>query len=74
MPVMRHTITEKELNEWLCQPQWQILASSCGNDSNKQLEFDRTEYGCVFRVSNHGETIFLGANKSAAVAAYNDAP
>jgi len=69
----RHTITEHELNEWLSRPQWQVFASSGGSDSNKCLEIDAAEGGRVFRVTDHGETVFLGADKVAAIAAYNEA-
>lgn len=71
----QHTVTELELNEWLRRPQWQLFASSCGPQSNKRLEIDAAENGQrVFRVKDHGETIFLGADMRAAIATYNNAP
>lgn len=71
---MTHAISEKELNEWLCRPQWQVFASSGHPGFAKRLEIDSSETGHVFRVISQGETIFLGADKAAAVAAYNGAP
>lgn len=71
---MKHTITERELNEWLSRPQWQTFARSAGSGSNKSLEVDASDIGRAFRVTDHGETIFLGADKTAAIAAYNSAP
>lgn len=65
-----HTITVAELDEWLRRPQWQIFASCGSVHSHKRIETDRGE---VFRVQVNGETIFLGADKAAAVAAYNEA-
>lgn len=70
---MTHTITEKELNEWLCRPQWQVFASSAGRGSAKRLEVDGAADNHVFRVMVRGHAVFLGADKTAAVAAYNDA-
>lgn len=67
---MRHTINAVELDEWLRRPQWQMFASSAGPDTNKRFEVDT---GGVFRVTDHGETIFLGADKIAAIDAYNSA-
>jgi hypothetical protein len=69
-----HTITERELNEWLCRPQWQQFAASFGAEANKRFEVDTNDRGeCVYRVTDHGETVFLGADKVAAIAAYNEA-
>jgi len=70
----RHTITVDELDNWLRTPQWQPVACSFGKDSGKRLEIDAGSDGLVFRVTDHGETRFLGTNRSAAVAAYNEAP
>ena len=69
---MRHTITEKELNEWLCRPQWQIFASSADQGGVKRLEVDCGGDTNVFRVTVRGEVVFLGADKTAAVSAYNE--
>jgi len=69
----RHTITTEELDEWLRRPQWQTFASSFSRESNKALEVDAASAGPVFRVLDHGETAFLGADKAAAIAAYNAA-
>lgn len=70
----RHTITAAELDEWLHRPQWHAFARSFSNVSHKMLEIDGAASGPVFRVTDHGETRFLGADKAAAVAAYNEAP
>ncbi len=68
---MRHTINEADLDEWLHRPQWQNYASSGAIKSHKRLEVDRGE---MFRVTVSGEVVFLGTDRAAAVAAYNDAP
>lgn len=70
----RHKITERQLDEWLSRPQWQIFASSSGEFSHKSLEVDGTAPDIVFRVIDHGESKFLGTDKAAAIAAYNEAP
>lgn len=70
----RHTITEAELDTWLRTPQWQTFARSFSNTSLKALEIDATREGPVFRVTDHGDTKFIGADRAAAIAAYNDAP
>lgn len=71
----RHTITQSELDEWLKRPQWQAFARSFSNVSHKALEVDgAAPSGPVFRVTDHGETKFLGADKAAAIDAYNAAP
>lgn len=70
----RHTITEKDLDDWMRRPQWQAFARSCSDVSHKALEFDvAASGGPVFRVTDHGETTFLGTDKAAAIAAYNAA-
>lgn len=70
----RHTITEDELDEWLRRPQWQAFAKSFSSVSQKALEFDGAISGAlVFRVTDHGETKFLGTDRAAAIAAYNEA-
>lgn len=70
---MTHTINEEELSEWLLRPQWQIYASSGSRDGAKRLEIDSANNTHVFRVVVHGDVVFLGADKGAAVAAYNNA-
>jgi hypothetical protein len=70
----RHTITSDELDEWMWRPQWQTFASSFDAVSNKKLELDAAADNLVFRVTDHGETKFLGTDKAAAIVAYNDAP
>lgn len=69
----RHTITPDELDEWLRRPQWQAFARSFSGVSHKALEVDAAASGPVFRVTDHGETRFLGTDRAAAVAAYNAA-
>lgn len=70
----RHTVTQDELDEWLRTPQWKQFAASFSNVSHKALEIDAGSGGPIFRVVDHGKTTFLGADKAAAIAAYNDAP
>lgn len=71
----RHMITLDELDEWLRRPQWQAFARSFSDFSHKALELDAAvSGGPVFRVTDHGETKFLGTDKAAAIAAYNEAP
>jgi len=70
----RHIITMEELDEWMRRPQWQTFASSFSSASNKALELDAAADCLMFRVTDHGETKFLGADKAAAIAAYNEAP
>ena len=70
----RHTITPDELDEWLRSPQWKNFSSSFSSTSEKRLEVDAAADVRVFRVTDHGETKFLGADKAAAIAAYNEAP
>lgn len=70
----RHTVTLDELDEWMRRPQWQTFARSFSNVSHKTMEFDGACGGpAVFRVTDHDEIKFLGADKTAAVAAYNNA-
>jgi hypothetical protein len=70
----RHTITPDELDEWLRRPQWQTFARSGSAVSNKKLEIDAATNGpVVFRVTDHGETRFLGTDAAAAITAYNAA-
>lgn len=71
----RHMITPDDLDEWLRRPQWHRFASSFSANSNKTMEVDSTvREGQVFRVTDHGEAKFIGADKAAAIATYNDAP
>lgn len=70
----RHTTTVEDLDEWLRRPRWQTFASSFSSVSDKALELDAAADNLVFRVTDHGETKFLGADKAAAIAAYNEAP
>jgi hypothetical protein len=70
----RHTITVEELDEWMRRPQWQAFARSFSGTSHKAFELDAAADNLVFRVTDHGETKFLGADKVAAIAAYNEAP
>lgn len=68
----QHTITEAEMDEWLRTPQWRLFAGSFTQYSNKRLEIDCSGDGRVFRVTDHGETVFIGADRAAAIAAYNN--
>lgn len=70
----RHTITPNELDEWLRRPQWQVFARSCSSESRKSLEVDAASpSGPVFRVVDHGETLFIGMDRVAAIDTYNAA-
>lgn len=66
----RHTVTEKELDDWLAEAAWRRFAGSFGDGSSKSLETDGRG---VYRVIVGRATVFLGADKSAAIAAYNEA-
>lgn len=68
--VWPHTIRVEELEEWLSEDAWKVYASSGGPDSNKRLEASTQG---KFRVTDHGRVTYLGDDKVAAVAAYNDA-
>jgi hypothetical protein len=70
---MAHTITEQELDEWLREPQWHQFAASFGQDSNKRFEVDAAGGTRVYRVTDHGETIFLGTDSTEAIRVYNGA-
>lgn len=65
-----HTITVKELDDYLSQEGWDIAASSHGSGASKQLEISRSG---VFRVTDHGTVTYSGSDKAAAGAAYNEA-
>jgi hypothetical protein len=70
----RHTITAEGLDEWLRRPQWQTFARSCSDVSNKALEIDAASpSGPVFRVVDHGVTLFIGMDRVAAIDTYNAA-
>ena len=67
----RHTITEAELTAWMSQETtWHQGACSHGNGSSKSLDWDGRN---VFRVRDHGKTIFLGSDLARAITAYNEA-
>lgn len=67
----RHTVTEAEFDEWALD-HWVQFASSGGQDSHKRLEVNLSQP--MFRVFDRGNTIYLGGNKSAAIAHYNSRP
>jgi hypothetical protein len=69
----RHTITSDELDKWMVMPQWVTFARSSSSVSHKVFEIDATAPDIVFRVTDHGETKFIGTDKAAAIAAYNAA-
>lgn len=70
----RHTVNERELDAWLCIARWQEFAGSYGQGSDKSFEVDATNGDLVFKVTDRGETVFLGTDRQAAIAAYNKAP
>jgi len=65
----RHTFTEDALNYWLVDKSWRQFAASFGGDSAKKFETD----GEAYRVTDHDEVIYFGGDKTAAIAAYNEA-
>jgi hypothetical protein len=67
----QHTITEKDLTEWLAE-QWFLYASSFGSDSNKSFEVNATSGKC--RVTERGVKIYEGGSKATAIRKYNAAP
>lgn len=67
----RHCITEDDLTSWLARYSWNTFASSGGIRSNKHFDVSSTG---IFRITDHGKITYEGADKSAAVAAYNKAP
>lgn len=68
----RHTITEKEMADWMDAPTWRVAASSSSaNSSRKFLEVNQFRN---FRVRDHDDTVYLGEDLAAAVEAYNNAP
>jgi hypothetical protein len=68
----RHTITLKDVNDYLDREVWGRVASSYGNDgASKSFECNRSGQ---FRVTDHGAVVYLGENEVAAINAYNEAP
>lgn len=67
----RHTVTVKELDDWLRKEGWAQFAANYGDGSSKSFDVDPA--AGVYRVRDHGKTVFLGTDKMAAIAAYNDA-
>jgi hypothetical protein len=67
----RHTITLKDVNDYLGREVWDRVASSFGSKFAKTLEYDRSG---KFRVTDHGTVVYLGENEVAAINAYNEAP
>ena len=66
---MIHTVTEAELAEWR-QDYWVQFAASYSEDSWKRLD---VSLDGLYRVTDHGKTLYRGCNKSAAIAEYNNA-
>lgn len=67
----RHTITVKELDDYMLQDTWHLFASSGSvHGSQKQIEFSNSG---MFRVRDHGEYVYTGKDAGTAVEAYNSA-
>ena len=64
----RHYVTVAEIEEWANKEVWYLAASSAGLGSNKRLEMSNTK---TFRVTDHGQEIYIGGNMDDAVTAYN---
>lgn len=65
----RHTITDTELNEFM-GTHWVRFASSVGETSHKRFEVG---FNGLFRVTDHGNEVYVGYDKANAIAAYNEA-
>jgi hypothetical protein len=68
----RHTVTLKELDDCLNEVVWYRFASHHSNGGSSKI-FECNNSG-LFRITDHGAVIYLGDDKTAAVAAYNGAP
>jgi hypothetical protein len=66
----RHTVTVKDIDEWMHKEVWHLAAASSGNGSLKKLEMSNAG---MFRVTDHDDTKYFGGDKNAAVDAYNAA-
>lgn len=67
----RHTITAKEIEDYLDRDSW-VLAASCGGlDSNKRLEASSKG---LYRVTTHDKVTYQGQDLDVAVFSYNEAP
>lgn len=67
---MRHTITVKDMMDWINTEIWHNAASCHGNGSSKKLEMNNTG---AFRVTDHDKIVYIGGHLPAAVDAYNAA-
>lgn len=67
---MRHTVTVKELTDWIKTEAWHNAASSHGNGSHKIISMSNSG---EFRVTDHDNITYSGTDMSAAVDAYNAA-
>lgn len=68
----RHTITEEELDEWLQSDPWKQFAAGGGNGSHKLFHINVIDGRT--RVLDHDVAIYEGADRAAAIRAYNEAP
>ena len=65
----RHEITEKELRSWVSGHWHQFAAShSADGESNKTFEMS---FNGLYRVTDHGRVLYVGAVLASAIAEYN---
>lgn len=71
-----HTITENELNTFIEEQRqkWVRFAGSFGDGADKELEFIVGNVAPIYRVTDHGREIYVGALKETAVREYNALP
>ena len=67
----RHTVTVKELNDWINKDGWSRFAGSFNKESNKTLEVSILRQ---FRVTDRGVIKYFGDSDVAAIDAYNAVP
>ncbi len=65
----RHTVTERDLEDWAAG-HWVPFASSADERSNKRMEVNLRG---LYRVIDHGVTVYIGGLKETAIREYNEA-
>lgn len=72
----RHIVTEDELSDYLelKRTEWERFAGSHGLGSDKRLEFQMGGVAPIYRVTDHGREIYIGALKETAIREYNALP
>lgn len=71
-----HTVTETELSDYVeaKRKEWERFAGSHGLGSDKRLEFQIGSVAPLYRVTDHGREIYVGALKETAIREYNALP